>query len=417
MALLPRSDVVVVGAGLAGLAAAKALTAAGVETTVVEAADAPGGRVRTDVVDGFRLDRGFQLLNPSYSEAKKVLDLTALDLQPFRAGVVVAMGGKRHTLGDPLRLPSSVPGDLFAPIASLKERLALVAWALPVGYGPASRIKSATDRSLASELERRGLRTVTERVLRPFLAGVLAEGELSTSRRLGELFLRAFLRGTPSLPAAGMQTMPDQLAAGLPAGTLHLGTRVTGVVPDRVDTDRGPISAKAVVVATDPATARTWLRLPERPTKSLTTFWFRADQPPTDSAILHVDGDADGPLVNTGVVSNVAPTYATHGHLVAATVLGADHDPEAGLQAAVRAQCAQVYGTSTERWELLRADVIRGALPSFPPGTPLRSRNAVTSGDGTIWAAGDHIDTPSIQGALVSGRRAAEAVLRGLRRG
>lgn len=403
----------VVGAGLAGLATAKALTAAGIETVIVEAADAPGGRVRTDVVDGFRLDRGFQLLNPSYSEAQRVLDLKALDLRPFQAGVVVAMGGKRHTLGDPLRLPSSLPGDLTAPVASLKERLALVAWALPVGYGPSSRIKHGADRTLADELDRRGLRTVTNRVLRPFLAGVLAERELSTSRRLGELFLRAFLRGTPSLPAAGMQAMPDQLAATLPAGTLHLNTRVTGVRPDRVDTEQGPITAKAVVIAADPATARSWLRMPERPTKALTTFWFRAPEAPTDSAILHVDGDADGPLVNTGVVSNVAPTYATDGHLVAATVLGAD----AGLEPAVRAQCARVYGAPTERWELLRADVIRGALPAFPPGTPLRSRNVMTSGDDAIVVAGDHIDTPSIQGALVSGRRAAEAVRRHLGQG
>ncbi|WP_166442297.1 NAD(P)/FAD-dependent oxidoreductase [Nakamurella flava] len=401
-----RSDVVVVGAGLAGLATAKALTEAGIETTVVEAADAPGGRVRTDLVDGFRLDRGFQLLNPSYSEAQRVLDLEALDLRPFQAGVVVAMGGKRHTLGDPLRLPSSLPGDLTAPIASLKERLALVAWALPVGYGPSSRIKHATDRTLADELERRGLRTVTDRVLRPFLAGVLAERELSTSRRLGELFLRAFLRGTPSLPAAGMQAMPDQLAAALPAGTLHLNTRVTDVRPDRVDTAQGPISAKAVVVATDAATARTWLHLPARPTKALTTFWFRADEAPTDSAILHVDGDADGPLVNTGVVSNVAPTYASDGHLVAATVLGTD----ATLERAVRDQCARVYGSPTDRWELLRVDVIHAALPTFPPGTPLRSPNLVTSADGRIVVAGDHIDTPSIQGALVSGKRAARTV-------
>lgn len=397
-----------VGAGLAGLAAAKALTAAGVQTTVVEAADAPGGRVRTDVVDGFRLDRGFQLLNPSYSEAQRVLDLKALDLQPFQAGVVVAMGGRRHTLGDPLRLPSAVPGDLLAPIASLKERLALLAWALPVGYGPSSRIKTGTDRTLAQELDRRGLRTVTDRVLRPFLAGVLAERDLTTSRRLGELFLRAFLRGTPSLPAAGMQAMPDQLAAALPDGTLHLNTQVTGVAPDRVDTDHGSISAKAVVVATDPATARTWLGLPERPTKALTTFWYAADQAPTDSAILHVDGDAEGPLVNTGVVSNVAPSYATDGHLIAATVLGAD----GGLDQAVRAQCARVYGTATDRWELLRTDVIRHALPVFPPGTPLRSPNRVSLDGGDIIVAGDHIDTPSIQGALVSGKRAAQRVLR-----
>lgn len=95
------APVVVVGAGLAGLACAQRLTRAGVDVLVLEASDAAGGRVGTDVVDGFRCDRGFQLVNPSYPALTQVVALAALDLRPFAAGVVVAAGSFRYALGRP----------------------------------------------------------------------------------------------------------------------------------------------------------------------------------------------------------------------------------------------------------------------------------------------------------------------------
>ena len=310
----------------------------------------------------------------------------------------------------------------MAPVASFAQKLRLAAWAAPVGYGPAGRVRGRPgghDRSLAEELERRGLTgPLTDRVLRPFLAGVLAEEELATSRRLAELLLRSFLRGRPSLPAAGMQAMPDQLASRLPDGTVHCGTpvrRVSGVVAGpvprvQVVTDDGVLTARAVVVATDPSAAARligWSASAVPAMKALTTFWFRTDEAPTRRALLHVDGDRRGPLVNTAVVSRAAPGYAATGSLVASTVVGARGD----LADDVRRQTGVVYGVDPSRWELVRTDVVAAALPAFPPGTPLR--RAVGLGEG-LFVAGDHRDTPSIQGALVSGRRAGDAVLASL---
>lgn len=404
--MLPtHTDVVVVGAGLAGLAAALRLQQAGLGVMVVEAASRPGGRVRTDEVDGTLLDRGFQLLNPAYPEVRRLVDVPALELRPFGAGVVVAHGEGRFVVGDPRRLPSSLLADLRAPLGGLATKLRLLRWAAPVGFGPASGIRAGADRPLAEELVRRGLDgPLTERVLRPFLAGVLADEELVTSRRLAEMILRSFVRGTPAVPARGMQALPDQLADRLVPGTLWCGVRARLATGHRVSTERGTVGARAVVVAADPVAAADLVSLPRPRVRALTTFWFRTAEPPTASRLLHLDGDRRGPVVNTAVMTNAAPSYSRTGALVQATVVGARPD----LAEEVRRHTGLVYAADPRAWELLRTDVVKNALPAHGAGVPLQRR--VDLGDG-VFVAGDHRDTPSTQGALVSGRRAADAVL------
>ncbi len=386
----------IVGAGLAGLAAAQHLTAAGLDVVVHEAADAPGGRVRTDRRDGFLLDRGFQLLNPAYPEARRVLDLDALDLQPFGAGVCVHRDGRRWVVADPTRRPRATAATLRAPLhGGLRAKVAAAAWAAEVGYGPARRIRRTPDESLEDTLARRRITGDPAHLIRMFLSGVLAEDELVTSRRFGEFLLRSFVRGTPSLPANGMQAMPDQLAARLPGGVLRLDSPVRAIAA---------IDARAVLVATDPVTAATLLTRPAPPMKALTTYYHRAARPPATNLLLHVDLDRDGPIRNTAVVSTVAAGYAAAGALVASTVLGV-HGGDTESQ--VRRQAARIYGIGPAELELVATYPIEHALPSVLPGQPLRRR--VDLGDG-VFVAGDHRDTASIQGALVSGRRAAEAV-------
>jgi hypothetical protein len=389
-------DVAVVGAGLAGLAAAQHLTAAGLDVVVHEASDGAGGRVRTDHRDGFLLDRGFQLLNPAYPEARRVLDLDALDLQPFAAGVCVHRDGRRWVVADPTRLPRATAATVRAPLrGGLRAKLAAAAWAAEVGYGPGARIRRTPDESLEDTLARRHITGDPAHLIRMFLSGVLAEDELVTSRRFGEFLLRSFVRGTPSLPARGMQAMPEQLAARLPAGVLRLDSPVTNL---------RALDARAVVVAADPVTAATLLTHPVPAMKALTTYYHRAARPPATNLLLHVDLDRGGPIRNTAVVSTVAAGYAESGALVASTVLGvqgADTEPD------VRRHAARIYGIDPAGLEHVATYPIEHALPGVVPGQPLRRR--VDLGDG-VFVAGDHRDTASIQGALVSGRRAADAV-------
>jgi phytoene dehydrogenase-like protein len=403
-------DVVVIGAGLAGLVAARVLCGAALDVVLLEAQDGPGGRVRTDCVDGMLLDRGFQLLNPSYPQAPRTFDLRGLRLRPFEAGTMVAHGNRRHVVGDPRRMPKDALGALLLPLGSLREKLAFARWIAEIGFGPAARIKRGDDSSLADELRRRGIHGgLADGVLRPFLAGVLGEDEFRTSRRLAELLVRSFVRGTPALPEDGMQALPDQLAARLPDGVLRLATPATAVRAGAVDTAAGTITTRAVVVATDaPAAAElTGARSPS--VRALTTFYHVAPSSPATRRLLHLDADRRGPLVNTAVLTDTVPSYAPERTLVSSTVLGADASAE--MERAVRAHAAIIYGTDTSRWEHVASYPIPHALPDTPPGTPVRQE--VSLGDG-LYVAGDHRDTASIQGALVSGRRVAAAVRRDL---
>src|SRR6478752_9866060 len=275
------SPIVVVGAGLAGLACAQRLVAAGREVVVLEASDGVGGRVRTDDIDGFRCDRGFQLINPAYPALPLVVDVDQLDLRAFGAGVVVAAGEGRSVLADPRRLPRLLPATLRSPVGSLPERFAFARWALSCLL-PVRRQLSGPDVSLAQALDRAGIRgQLRTAVLEPFLAGVLADWDGSTSANFARLLLRSFLLGSPAVPSTGMSRLPELLAASLPAGAVRLGRRVTDVAEHRVRTDDEEIHADAVVVATSPRAAAQLTGIAEPSMKPLTTFWHTAPHPPS----------------------------------------------------------------------------------------------------------------------------------------
>jgi phytoene dehydrogenase-like protein len=404
------TDVIVVGAGLAGLNCALTLQSRGLGVSVLEAADAVGGRVRTDRIDGYLCDRGFQLLNPAYPAVRRYVDLPALDLQPFAAGVAVAgAAGAAGTtvLGDPRRSPGLLPKTLLSGYLHPKELARLGPWAAPA-LGPVPRLLAhADDLSLRESLDRAGVEGKLRRqVLEPFLTGVLAEDDGSTSAAFVRLLLRSFLLGTPSLPAGGMSALPEQLAARLrePVQLSRPATAVRGGDEVVVETVDGELRARAVVVATDPSACAELLHVETPRMKGLSTYWFATDEPPRTDKLLVVDGRRDGPVVNTAVMSNVAPSYAPPGrHLIQATTLW----PTNGVESDVRIQLTRMYGRSAGAWQLVVRHDVPEALPHQPP--PLAVRRPVALGEGR-FVAGDHRDTASTQGALVSGRRAANAV-------
>ena len=401
-------ETVVVGAGLAGLCAARRLAAAGVDVVVLEAGGTVGGRVATDVVDGFLLDRGFQVHNTGYPEAARVLDHGALELRAFTPGALIRRGDRLHRVADPRRRPLAAPGTLLAPIGSPVDKVRIALLAARDALTPADRLERAPESTTYEVLRARGLSdAMIDRFLRPFLAGVFLERELETSSRFFDLVWRTFARGSVCVPAAGMRRIPDQLAAGLPAGTVRLGVEVTAVRPGEVTTDQGAVRTGSVIVATDPARAGALVPGLEVPRlNTVTTIYHAAAEPPVREPILVLDGEGRSPVVNSVVLTNAAPTYSPDDRaLVSTSVLGLD-PPE---DRALRRELERLYGASTADWETVATVRVPGALPAVPP--PLRIRQPVDLGDG-LFVAGDHRDTPSIQGAMVSGRRAATAVLR-----
>ncbi len=418
MAPSPRSadvDTVVVGAGLSGLACARRLTEAGLQVVVLEASEAVGGRVRTDVVDGFRLDRGFQVLNPSYPALADTVDIQRLRLRSYLAGVVVAIGSSRHLVADPTRYPRALLSTLRAPVGSPAGKMRLAAMAVQVALRDVASDLSLPESTTAEALRNRGIETATvERLLRPFLSGVFLEPDLATSSRFFDLVLRSFVKGGPGLPASGMQALPEEVARPLPPHVVRLSTPTVALAPGEVSlADSSRITGRAVVVATDPARAAALLPGFAAPRMRAVTTWYHTTPgvPGRDllggRPVLVVDGQARGPVVNSSVLSTVAPTYAPPGStLVSSSVLGTTG--AAADEAAVLAHLAVLYGRATDDWQLVARVQVPQALPAMPP--PLSLRQPVRLAE-QIYLCGDHRDTGSIQGALVSGRRAAAAVL------
>ena len=409
-------DVVVIGAGLAGLECAHQLVRRGMEVRVLESGDAVGGRVRTDHVDGFTLDRGFQLLNTAYPAFAGSVDLEALDLRAFDPSVRVLVDGELVVVGNPLQDIRQLAADLRLPVGGLVGKAALAAYVGLCLTLPPATLKRREDVSAAEAWRRANIPPdIVNGVLRPFFSGVLLEQDMSSSRRFTDLMFRMFARGRSAVPAGGMQRLPEQLAGRLPAGTVQLDTAVLRIGGTYAETRDGFVPARAVVVATDPVTAGVMLptAVPTPPLRGVTTVYHAAPPFPEATGQLLLDADRS-PVANSIAISRAAPEYAPPDRVLVSTsvVHGADIDDFDGPL--LRGALARLHSTDTSSWEVVAVYDLPHALPGMPAPHPLRKPVRVSSDGETVYVAGDHRDTSSLQGALVSGRRAAAAVLHDL---
>ncbi|MGX1030962.1 NAD(P)/FAD-dependent oxidoreductase [Streptomyces sp. SAI-097] len=423
-----QADVVVVGAGIAGLAAAQRLTSAGVTTTVLEAAHTVGGRMATEKVDGFRLDRIGQLLSTACPELHRTPGLDGLALLPFAPGVLLHSEGRHHRAGAPAGVrsargalhavralasaPRSVPAPRAragAPLGTAVDQARLGAALARLAHTPAERLLARPELPAARALAARGLpaRTI-DGFLRPLLAALLNDPDLTTSSRCADLALRAFAGGRLALPEGGAEALPEHLARSLPPGTVHTGVRVTSVATNAVTTaEHGVIRCRAVLVATDARAAAALLpglRVPDF--HPVTVVHHTTDEPTTTGAALLLDADRGGPVAHTAQISQVDPSRAPAGRtLVSSTVLG---PPPPDLDTAVRIHLSRLYGTPTARWETLAVHHTPEAVPAMrPPHDPRRPVRLLAG----LYVCGDHRDTSTAQGALHSGHRASAAIL------
>lgn len=407
---MSNPQVLIVGGGLAGLACARQLHGAGTEAQILEASDHVGGRVRTDVVDGFRLDRGFQILLTAYPEAQRVLDYDALNLRPFEPGALVRFQGKFHRLADPWRRPRHILASAVSPLASLGDLLRVAHLRSRVTSGPLDDLFQQPETSTLERLRQAGFSDrIIERFFRPFLGGVFLERELATSSRKLDFVFRMFATGDAVVPSQGMAAIPHQLRDGLSPEAVRTNTRVTGVSSRGVTLESGEeLSSEAVVVATDQRTAAQLLGWPEPPAENRTTcLYFAADRPPLEEPILVLNGDSAGPINNLSVPSQVSASYAPQGRaLVSVTVVGIPENQDA-LQNSVREQLANWFGAAVRDWQHLRTYSIDNALPNQSSLTPLTEQSLERDG---IYICGDYLESASIHAALLSGRKTAEAL-------
>lgn len=414
-------DVIVVGAGLAGLACAHDLHQAGWRVALLEASDGVGGRVRTDKVDGFLLDRGFQVMLEAYPEIQRRVDLRALDLKPFYAGALIRVGSDFHRMADPGMEMADALRSITAPVGSFSDKLRVARLRQTLGVGDPEDLLTGAPQSTEAELRARGFSEgMLDRFFRPFFGGVLLDWDLEVSAQLFRYYFRMFSEGPSAVPAQGMGALSRQLADRLPEGTVQLNVKVAGVRPGRVDLEGGAaLHARAVVVAVEgPEAAHLLGRIVDDPgSRSVTCLYFQAPRSPVGEGILVLNGNgpADGPVNNLAVLSDVAPGYAPPGTaLISVTVLGDPEVDDEALEASVRTQLSRWYGAEeVAAWGHLRTYRIRHAQPRQSAGDldpPSRPVGLATG----LFVCGDHRDHASLQGALASGGRAARAVIESL---
>ncbi len=407
-------EVVIVGAGLSGLCCARKLQEQRVPFRIVEASDAVGGRIRTDLVEGFRLDRGFQVFLTSYPEAQALLDYSALKLRPFLPGALVRYDGRFFELTDPWRRPFAAIGSLLSPIGSFADKLRVARFRSRVLKGTMRDRFRDPETTTLKALKNQGFsKSMIERFFRPFLGGIFLDAELETSSRMLDFVFRMFSLGTACLPEEGMEAIPKQLAASLPPERIRLRSRAVRVEPTSVTLESGEVlNAKAVVVAAEgPAAAELLGDAVSSAGNGARCFYFSAPRPPVDRPILVLNGDGQGPINNLCVPTVAAPTYGNgEASLVSVTVIGVLNDPIRLLQE-VREQLVEWFGREAEQWRHLRTYSIAYALPA--QGSPaLNVPERPVLWDRGVYVCGDHRDNASIQGAMFSGRRAAEAILK-----
>ena len=405
-----NQDVVVVGAGMAGLACARLLNAAGRSVVVVEKSDGVGGRVRTDVVDGFRLDRGFQILLTAYPELSRWFDLSELQLRPFLPGATIWLGEKFTSIGDPRRAPKDLPATLFGPVGTFADRLRLLQLLIDVRRKSVPALLRKPDSSTMDELRARKFSSAfIEHFFSPLFAGIQLDPELQVSSRRFEVILRMLATGKSVVPAHGMGELSRRLSASVDVRCEHEVSNLERAANGwSVQCTNGEqFLARHLVVATDGPTAHRLIGVPDSGSSPVAAIWFETTAAPLHDRHILLDGAQSGPMKNLASLSAVAPEYAPPQRHLAVAAIPGESALQSDLEQQVRQQLKQ-WLPESEQWETLRIDVIRHGqptqLPHFSPKQKVQLEN-------NLWVCGDHRDTASIQGALYSGRRCAEELL------
>ena len=383
-----HSEVLVVGAGLAGLNAAIYLEAAGVDVTVIESSDRAGGRVASDVIDGFICDRGFQLINAKYPALQELDVMKELDFIEAPRVIEVSLGDRRHVVGDPRQVPWAA---LDKATGTVPEKIALLRFI-------AGRPKPG--QSIGQAL--RGTGTCYERVLRPFLQGVFLTDPDNVDALYGHSIIKSFVNGKPGVPRNGVGELPKALAQRV--STIVYNTRVDGIDQTSAHTNSGTYTADKILIATDATTATQLLGLTEVPRMAGCITWYHAvSENPSGTGRLILDGQRRGPIFNSVVMSDISSNYAPIGqHLISTTT-----DLNV-TESDVRRHLAIMWGTSTHEWQFIAKYEIPAALPIHNVGRALSQSIKINDHH---YVAGDHRTVPSQQGALFSGRLAAGLIL------
>ncbi len=408
MPALSSPEFLVVGAGLAGLTAAKVLSQSGREVLLLEKSDGVGGRVKTDQYKDFLLDRGFQVLLTAYPELPKHLNLSLLGLHSFESGATIFSDGHFSKVGDPFRNVSSIMSTAFTKTIGIQDKIKLLKLRNSLIGRKKIYLQQKDDKRILETFEELGFTSkAINSFFKPLVGGIQLDPTLSGSTRLCFLVLKMLFIGDAAVPSRGMGAISEQLSKQINESSIRLTSTVDKVEGKKVILESGEsfLPSNLIIATEGPATAK--LLGQESPlSRSVSCIYFSAPQAPSSSKAILLNGEKNGPALNVAIMSNISPSYSKNGKALIAVAIPDTIKPDSMENVLI--QMRKWFGDSVDSWEHIKTYSIEHGQPDLRPGDPFRK--SIKNSEG-VYICGDHRDTPSIQGALVSGRRAAEICL------
>lgn len=411
-----KPDVIIIGAGIAGLTAAVYLHKQGKEVLIIEASDRVGGRIKTDNYQGFLLDRGFQVLLTAYPETKALLDYDKLNLKKFLPGATVLYDGGQFEIADPFRRPSAAFATLFAPVGSLKDKLntlVLKNKLLKISVGSIFKQKEV---STLSQLSDYGFsKKMIDRFYAPFMSGIFLENNLKTSQRMFDFVMKMFSEGDVAVPALGMEEIPKQLLAMLPENSVCYNTKAIKIEDNAVFSDDGnKFESTKILIATEANTfSNHYVKNQKSDSQQVTNVYFEATAAPTNKAVVILNASTHKQWVNNiTVMSNVSKKYAPEGKvLISVSYNGIPTTDDLTLSENMKLELKPWFGNQVEHWKLLKTYRINYALPNQENVTNDLNNDTIQINE-NLFVCGDHLLNGSINSAMKTGRLAAELIIK-----
>jgi phytoene dehydrogenase-like protein len=409
-----KPTITIIGAGISGLTAAVYLHQKGYKVGLIEASDRAGGRIKTDIVDGFRLDRGFQVLLTEYPETKALLDYKKLNLKRFLPGATVLYDGGQFEIADPFRRPSALLATLFAPVGSLKDKIntfflknKLVNISIPDVF-------KQPEKETINQLEKYGFsQTMINRFYKPFFSGIFLENDLKTSSTMFDFVMKMFSEGDAAIPELGMEEIPKQLVAMLPENSIQYNVKVSAIENNKIIYEDGTtLEADKIIIATEAiGLASNYITKTKQKYHQVTNVYFEAKIAPTKKEVVVLNAATNKKWANNlTIISNVSEQYAPKGKvLVSVSYNGIPAIEDTALAENMKLELKQWYGNQVNDWQLLKTYRIEYALPNQEKVSNEVVNSEVKINE-NLFVCGDHLLNGSINAAMKSGRLVAELI-------
>jgi phytoene dehydrogenase-like protein len=410
-----NTDVIVIGAGLSGLIAALTLEEKGKKVKLLEATDRPGGRIKTDEVDGYLLDRGFQVLLTQYPETQRYLDYDHLRLRSFAPGAIILNKFGQQEITDPTRVPQAAFNTLFAKVGSLSDKLKILRLKRKLGSQTVDQIFDQPEMSTLSVIQQYGFsESMLRNFFQPFMAGIFLENALTTSRREFDFVFKMFSEGDTAVPERGMEEIPKQLVERLQPDTLITNQRVESITEQTVNTSTGETySAATILLATEPndILQKVTENKISDARHSTTNLYLIADKSPIPKPMLALNANPERLVNNILVMNEVSPAYAPEGkYLISISINGLSSASDEELTENIKSELKPCFGDQTDQWQHLRTYRIDYALPNQDSVSHNLTADQCKVREG-LYITGDYLLNGSINAAMRAGRQAAEIIV------